>query len=70
MGMCGGITDKEGATMNDLLDYMIKNIPPPPSGYTYDFDNPEIRKVGDNWEVTVNLCLKDEFGRLITIEKN
>lgn len=33
--------------MYPILDYMIKNIPPPPSGYTYDFDFPEIRKNGD-----------------------
>lgn len=53
---------------HDLFDRM-NALPPPPSGYTYAYDFPEIRKTGEVWEIYANLCLKDGHGRLIRLAR-
>lgn len=55
------------ALLNSYTD-RLRELPPPPPGYRYTYDYPSITHNGDFWDVTVDLCLEDEYGRKIRIK--
>lgn len=53
--------------MTASLWSQVQKLPPPPEGYFYSYDFPRVEKNGNNWDITVDLCLEDREGRKIPI---
>ena len=66
--------DKPDETLFDIirreLQDRLVDFPPPPEGYVYAFDYPVMvhNPEEECWDVYVDLCLQDGYGRRIRLK--